>query len=309
MLHSDDIVLHHYDASPFSNKVRMLLGVKGLAWKSVVTPNMMPKPDLVPLTGGYRRAPVMQIGADIYCDSQVIMAEIERRHPEPNADFGASWPINQWADRMWFQHSVAVIFGLLGDKVDPAFVEDREKLSGRPFDVKVMAAAVDHSKTQWRAQAAWIEQALAADGREFLFGSEPSIGDLAAHMNIWFVSSVFPEVAEELVDGLDLVHRWRARLEEFGQGSRHELDPADALVIAAGSEPESRWQAAGCAQSEGLLAGDPVIVSADDYGRDPIRGDLVALTDSRIVIRRSDDATDQLNIHFPRTGFVLARAD
>ena len=309
MPHSDNIILHHYDASPFSNKVRMLLGLKGLAWKSVVTPNMMPKPDLVPLTGGYRRAPVMQIGADIYCDSQMIMAEIERRHAEPNADFGASWPINLWADRMWFQHSVALIFGLLGDKVDPAFVEDREKLSGRPFNVKAMAAAVGHSKTQWRAQAAWIEQALAADGREFLFGSEPSISDLAAHMNIWFVSSVFPEVAEELVDGLDLVHRWRARLEEFGQGSRRELDPADALAMAAEAEPDSRWQATGCAQSEGLSAGDPVIVSADDYGRDPIRGDLVALTDNRIVIRRSDDATDQLNIHFPRTGFVLARAD
>ena len=25
--------------------------------------------------------PVMQVGADVYCDSQVILAEIERRQP------------------------------------------------------------------------------------------------------------------------------------------------------------------------------------------------------------------------------------
>ena len=31
----------------------------------------MPRPDLMPMTGGYRRTPVMQIGADIYCDTQM----------------------------------------------------------------------------------------------------------------------------------------------------------------------------------------------------------------------------------------------
>jgi Glutathione S-transferase, N-terminal domain len=41
----------------------------------------MPKPDLTALTGGYRKTPVLQIGADIYCDSQLIMRELERRYP------------------------------------------------------------------------------------------------------------------------------------------------------------------------------------------------------------------------------------
>ena len=30
----------------------------------------MPKPNLTALTGGYRKTPVLQIGADIYCNSQ-----------------------------------------------------------------------------------------------------------------------------------------------------------------------------------------------------------------------------------------------
>ena len=76
-----DIILHHYETSPYSEKVRLGLGLKGLAWRSVEIPAIMPKPDLTALTGGYRKTPVLQIGADIYCDSQLIMRELERLHP------------------------------------------------------------------------------------------------------------------------------------------------------------------------------------------------------------------------------------
>jgi glutathione S-transferase len=45
-------ILHHYDFSPYSEKVRLAFGNKQLAWHSVETPMMAPKPDLVPLTAG-----------------------------------------------------------------------------------------------------------------------------------------------------------------------------------------------------------------------------------------------------------------
>jgi len=76
-----DMILHHYETSPYAEKVRLGLGLKGLAWASVEIPVIMPKPDLTALTGGYRKTPVLQIGADVYCDSQLIMRELERRHP------------------------------------------------------------------------------------------------------------------------------------------------------------------------------------------------------------------------------------
>ena len=66
------IILHHYEASPFSEKVRAVLGYKQLEWQSVLIPRIMPKPDLVALTGGYRKTPVMQIGRDIYADTHLI---------------------------------------------------------------------------------------------------------------------------------------------------------------------------------------------------------------------------------------------
>ena len=78
-----DLILHHFATSPFSEKVRIAFGIKRLPWKSVQIPSIMPKPDLMPLTGGYRRTPVLQIGADIYCDTQLIMLELEKRAPQP----------------------------------------------------------------------------------------------------------------------------------------------------------------------------------------------------------------------------------
>ena len=75
------LILHPYDFSNFAEKARLMLGFKGLAWRGVEIPPIAPKPKLTPLTGGYRRAPVMQIGADIYCDTNLILPALDRLFP------------------------------------------------------------------------------------------------------------------------------------------------------------------------------------------------------------------------------------
>ncbi len=129
------IILHHFDRSPFSEKIRVVFGFKGLSWRSVRIPQIMPKPDLMPLTGGYRRTPVMQIGADVFCDTQIIIREIERRFPSPTlfppGAAGVPWGLSSWTDRAFFQNAVNLVFGTLGPKVPQAFVEDRSQLRGR----------------------------------------------------------------------------------------------------------------------------------------------------------------------------------
>lgn len=299
------IILHHYDTSPFSEKVRLLLGLKGLTWRSVVTPNMMPKPDLVPLTGGYRRAPVMQIGADIFCDSQMALAEIERLAPSPRAATGAAFAANLWADRLFFGVTVPVIFGELGDTVDPAFAADREKLSGRPFDVAAMKAAAQPMKQQWRAHAAWIDQGLI--DRDFLDGDAPTLTDIAAYMNVWFLAGATPHIARELMDGFDRLKAWADRVRAIGHGRRAEMTGAEALDVARAAEP-------GLAPAHdpkdplGVPPGAPVIVMADDYGRDPIAGALVAANPERVVIARQAEGLGTLHVHFPRAGYIAAPA-
>ncbi|HEY0436919.1 MAG TPA: glutathione S-transferase family protein, partial [Phenylobacterium sp.] len=228
-------ILHHYDTSPFSEKPRVMFGVKGLAWRAVTQPVIMPKPELTPLTGGYRRIPVMQVGADVYCDSQVILAEIEARNPEPTVVRPCDWAVNLWADRLFFQTTVAVVFGEIGDTVPEAFKKDREALSGRPFDTAAMKAAAVPAKAQWRAHAAFVERGLM--GGEFLGGSTPSLADIAAYMNVWWLRRAAHDAAEALLAGLPRTQAWRERLKALGHGSRSEMSGAEALAAAKAATP------------------------------------------------------------------------
>ncbi|MBL8774138.1 MAG: glutathione S-transferase family protein [Phenylobacterium sp.] len=298
-----DIIFHHYDTSPFSEKVRLMFGIKGLAWRSVIQPVIMPKPDLIPLTGGYRRIPVLQIGADVYCDSQAILAELERRFPEPPVVRGADWAVNLFADRTWFQASVAVIFAEIGDNIPKEFAEDREKLSGRPFDVAAMKAAAPFAKAQWRAYAAWLEEGLR--GGDYLGGATPSLADVGAWMNVWWTGGAAARQAGELLAGFGRTQAWAGRVRAIGHGTRSEMTPAEAVRVAREAEPSP----AACDPDDpsGLKAGDPVVVMADDYGRDPNEGVLVGLTPDRVTIAREAAEVGKVHVHFPRAGYVLAK--
>ena len=116
-----EVILHHYPQSPVSEKVRVVLGIKGLDWRSVIIPRLPPKPELVPLTGGYRLTPVMQVGADIYCDSQCIIGELERRYPEPSlfpgGAAGMAWGVSRWTDGPLFTTTIALVFADAGDAI------------------------------------------------------------------------------------------------------------------------------------------------------------------------------------------------
>ena len=297
-----EIILHHYDTSPFSEKVKLLLGLKGLQWRSVIQRVIMPKPDLVPLTGGYRRIPVLQIGADVYCDSQVILAEIAARAGGAPFD-PLDWAVNLWADRLFFMVTVPVIFAEV--QAPQEFIADREKLSGRPFDAAQMRAATPHMAAQWRAEAAWLDDALAA--RPFLSGEAPGLADIAAYMNVWFLWGAVRQTAERLMAGLNHLQAWQGRMRAIGHGTRSELTPAEALAVAKAAEP-APYADHDPNDPLGLAPGAQVSVGADDYGRDPIAGTLVAANARRVVIAREDPALGRLHLHVPRVGYIMAPA-
>lgn len=298
-----DILFHQYDSSPFSEKVRVCLGIKQLAWAAVDQPVIMPKPELVALTGGYRRIPVMQIGADIYCDSQLIVRELERRFPEPTlfpeGDHGLAQANAMWSDRTLFQAAVAIIFGGLGDKVPAAFINDRAALSGRPFDPAAMQAAVPHMKAQMRAHIALLSDQL-ADGRRFLTGDRAGLVDANGYYNLWFIRSAFPPAAS-LFESLPHVPEWLARVKAIGHGERSAASREAALDIARTSKP----MAGTVAPHDTELEGKRVTVAADDYGRDAVHGLLVGSSDHHVSISREDSRAGQVVVHFPRIGFSV----
>lgn len=297
------IILHQYDSSPFTEKVRICLGIKGLAWQAVDQPVIMPKPDLTPLTGGYRRIPVMQIGADVYCDSALIVRELDRRYPTPSlfpaGNKGQANAVEIWADKALFQSAVMAIFGTLGDGVDPAFIKDREALSGQPFNVAAMKALAPFALTQIKAHAALLADYL-ADERSFLEGEAPGLADAAAYYNFWFIRSFCPSIADRF-DDLSGFDAWYARVGAIGHGSRSNMTPADALAMAKASDPVSL----DILPSDETLRGRTVALSATDYGRDPIVGIFAGSTHSSLTVLREDPELGAIAVHVPRLGYSV----
>ena len=231
-----DMILHHYPTSPFSEKVRVAFGIKGLSWKSVIIPRILPKPDLMPLTGGYRKTPVLQIGADVYCDTQLILREIERRAPEPtlypSQTRGLADALGWWAERSLFGTAVAVLFAKVGSTLPQAFIEDRSKFSGREFNPQAMKAAEPRMLDAFRAQLHWLEISF-SDGKPFLFGPHPSAADCSLYHMVWFVKSGRPEALAEFPGIL----AWADRLASIGHGAPTTIDARQALAIAKAAEP------------------------------------------------------------------------
>ena len=304
------IILHHFDESPFSEKVRLVFGLKNIAWASVRISRIMPRPDLMPMTGGYRRTPVLQIGADIYCDTQVILRELERRFPGPTlfpAGYeGVASATAMWTDRTFFQSTVNLVFGSLADKVPPDFIADREKLRGARFDVAAMAAAIPQMRDQFRAHVQWMEAQL-GDGRSWMCGDKPGLCDINAYMNVWYLRANLPGEAERLLAEFTRTRAWETRMRAVGHGRRSEMSTAAALDIAADATPLTAVLA-DPGDPNGRKPGDRVEVMPDDYGRIKVSGEIVALSSDHIAIRRHDPRAGEVVVHFPRAGFLVLSA-
>ena len=300
-----DIILHHYAGSPFAEKVRIALAIKQTAWKSVDIPNVMPKPDLMPLTGGYRKTPVMQVGADIYCDTQLIMLELEKRVPSPSllpkGREGEARGLAMWIDRNIFWSAVGVVMGEIGDKLPEAFKKDRSEFSGRSFDADKMRAAQPTMRAQTYAQLSLAEEIL-ADGRKFLLGGEPSLADCALYNPVWFIKARLSPNASPL-DRLPRIVAWSDRMKAFGAGKRSDMTAAEALTIAKAATPAPA--SVDAADPSGLKAGQKISITPDDTGKVPVSGELVGLAADRISLKRSDPKVGEVVVHFPRAGYIV----
>ena len=302
------IILHHYPVSTFSERVRLAFGLKRLSWRSVTIPVAMPKPDLLPLTGGYRRTPVMQIGADIYCDTQLILRKIEALHPAPSlypaGSEGIATALAWWADKSIFPPALGVLAATIGHTLPAEFVAER-KAFGFPLEAEEASAILHRHLQQGAAHLSWLA-AMLADGRPFLLGESPSAADLAAYCPVWMLKTRVGEKAEALLP-LKALDGWYARVTEFGHGTPEEMTAADALALAAASEPASVTSPAD-AEPSGIPVGRQVIVRPDDTGRDEVRGTLLSADGQELVIAHENSRVGRVNLHFPRAGFDVSPA-
>jgi glutathione S-transferase len=302
-----ELILHHYATSPFSEKIRLILGFKGLAWRSVHIPQIMPKPDVVALTGGYRKTPFLQIGADVYCDSALMARVIDRLHPEPPlyppAVAGTAQMLAQWADSTLFwtvipytmqPAGIGALFNNAPPEALKAFAADRA-----PFSAGMTRQTPADATAALQTYLAWLESHL-ADGRPCLMGGAASIADFSVAQCLWFVHRAPPVVG--IFEAFPNVSAWFERISAIGHGSPSKLGSDEALHIAAAGRSHAPTEVA---PGLGFDAGAAVTVAATDYGRDPVAGVLVGLSRDEVVIERRDERAGTVHVHFPRIGFQI----
>lgn len=309
-----DLILHHYPNSPFSEKIRLILGYKQLAWKSVIIPSILPKPDVQALTGGYRKTPFLQIGADIYCDSALICDVLEHRQPTPSIypepGKGLARTLAQWADSTLFWAAMAHNLGPKGaaqmfagapPEAAKAFSEDRKAMTGGMLRLRPADAAAAY-KSYLRRLSDMLDE------HPFLLSHVPCIADFAAYHPLWFTRVRTPVVADILAH-TPAVLDWMDRMNAIGQGAMEKFDAARAIAVAASTEPmpvghgylrDRTFQ-----DEHGIPLGSRVSITAESFGPEPTEGDLIAATRTHYSLSRSDARVGTVHVHFPRIGYAL----
>jgi glutathione S-transferase len=307
-------ILHHYPVSPFAEKIRVMLGYKKLSWQSVHIPMVMPKPDLVALTGGYRRTPVLQTGADIWCDTALIARVLERLAPAPSlfpyGDTLAMQSMAHFADSVMFNISVPIGFQPGGGMIrlflpdaGPDFLATfgKDRAAMRQGGT-VRRGSLAECKANMQGLLPKIEAQLE---RAYLFGGEPCVADFALYHVLWPLWRVAD--TRGMLAPYPKTVAFVERMAAIGHGSSTELTSAQALEIARRSKPEPIAHPVAL-ETGGIALGETVNVMPVDYALDPVKGELLSCTTDEIAVRRADPRAGTVVVHFPRFGYQLSRA-
>jgi glutathione S-transferase len=309
---AQDIYFHHYPTSPFAEKVRAILGYKGMAWRSVMQPQIMPKPDLVALTGGYRRIPVLQIGNDVVCDTALICDVLEHLQPDhtlyPAGLKGAARTVAQWADSTLFWTAMAYNFSPAGaahmfagrpPEALAAFAEDRKAMRAGAARMNVQDAAPAY-KSYLRRINTMVQ------AQDFVLGAQPSVADFSIYHPLWFTRNIAPLAG--ILDATPAVLAWMDRIKAFGHGQMTKSDTTESIANSSISTSENllfSYQDEVFQDEHGIALGSQVSVTAESFGLESTVGELVAATRTRYSLRRADARAGTVHVHFPRIGFLL----
>ena len=299
------IILHHYPMSPFAEKARAMLGFKQLAWHSVTIPSIMPKPDVIALTGGYRRTPIMQIGCDVYCDTALMAQVLECLHPLPAlVPLGEAASIGMqaaWADSMGF--AMGVSYAMQPAGLANMFAGAKpENMAAFAADRKAFREGASIPRVPLEAGTAILHNLLAAldvqlsDGRAFLHGSAPDLVDFCLYNPLWFIARA---KVDAVIQAKPLVSAWLDRIAAIGHGKPEAMTSEATLAVCAAATP------APLEACDDPLLGQQVAIAATDYGIDPSTGKLVGAYQNEWVIERHDPRAGRVHVHFPRMGFAL----
>ncbi len=279
----------------------------------MIIPLIMPKPNLTALTGGYRRTPVLQVGADIYCDTALIADVLERMAPTPTLYpapvAGLARTLAQWADSTLFWTVIAYVFqpagiaGILGalpPEQMKRFAADRAAMRGNAPRMAVADA------TGYLEQYLRRLDDMLADGQPYLLGAQPSIADFSVYHCLWFLK--LAPALTGILEHTPQLQAWIARMAGFGHHQFEQTSEAQALEAAQIATAADSGHLP-FVDTHGAAPGDRVAIVPTDYALDPVEGELLISSETEFAVRRTDPLAGSVVVHFPRLGFQLKKLE
>jgi glutathione S-transferase len=302
------IILHHYELSPFSEKLRLMFGYANLPWQSLLSPEMPPRPSLDPLIGGYRRIPVAQQGADLFCDTRLICDEVAALTGKPElATLYGSAATQAYAAELESTVFWACVLSIpvgvtlkqlvrhIGVWKTLRFLKDRADVG------KTSRMSVPSPKDAARVFQQHLEEMEQRLKGQFLFADDPTNADFSAYHTLWFKR----EVGQlPMPEGLPKVADWYDRMQAFGHSERREISQEHAFKAAFENQPRAIPSDISVAAD----IGKNVLIRPTDYALDAVNGTLVGCSATRYIVARESKEFGSVHVHFPRTGFVCQSA-
>ena len=247
----------------------------------------------------------MQIGADVFCDSQRILSELECRKPSKANNTGLVQIINRWCDDL-FHPVVKVAITASSNELPNEFLEDRRKLFLNDYsDIESARARIPYYTEQVRAQLAQAEISL-KEQNGFLISSSASIADASLFALTWFIRRRWKNGAKFL-EGFPNICRWEESIKSIGHGTPTDMASEKALDIA--KETETTFKAQIDADDiHSLSTGDRVSITPKaNTGEKGVRGNVHIAEKNRISVLHKNDRVGTICIHFPKIGYVIER--
>ncbi|MDA8555037.1 glutathione S-transferase [Luminiphilus sp.] len=303
---SENLILHQYDISPFSQKAQKMMALKGLSWLSIEMPMIAPKPDVEALTGGYRGTPVLQIGADVFIDNWMIARAIDQFAPD-RPPINARGALGDAALYAWGEHLfIPLLHSALATykgRWDANFLADRKQVFP-DVDFDTLEVGDPDRCSQVRAYLGAVQAQLAVSG-SFLGGAEADSWDIHVWGMVWMIYGALPDLVP-IVEAFPALVAWYQRVEALGIGAREDVTMEVAwdalrngqtqrLPDTPVEEPLSDW------------LGHAVHISAGSADRGSVAGRLLAVDHEQAVLAVEPLSGFEAQVWFPRFGYHLSK--
>lgn len=306
----EKIILHRNYGSPYCQKIMVMLDYSQLDWYSELTSKGVPRPVQETLSGNYsRRVPLLQIGADIYCDTKEICEQIaELSGNKTLSYYNLTKDQQNFSDALEYELGRAVVskltpmdlitsyFKHIPIKDACVFLIDRFKLKSK---IKKHKPLEDKSQEEWTSVLIQFLKRInkMLETHPFLSESkDPNYTDFSAYTHIWYSNRINNL---KYAKNLPHIRAWLKKMESFTIGNYKSLSRGEALKIARDVEPnpiDSLNQ-----KSDKLNTQVSVLVNDGlSFIMNPVNGILVGENENKTILERNHPDVGKVHIHIPK---------